>query len=158
MRLRCMSMSDVQAPTSLRSSQTAERDGAPLAVSGAWGDAAARAGNLPLTPGVAQMLRRSTDRDPRLPSAAARASAHLKRILVYSHDTFGLGNIKRMLEISKHLVATYSDVSVLIISGSPMVHAFRISPRIDYIKLPCLTRTLDVVYAVQLPGLDHNDI
>src|SRR5437660_4909578 len=157
MRLRCMSMSDVQVPTSLRSSQTAERDGAPLAVSGAWGDAAARAGDLPLTPGVAQMLRRSTDRDPRLPSAAARASAHPKRILVYSHDTFGLGNIKRMLEISKHLVAAYSNVSVLIISGSPVVHAFRIPPRIDYIKLPCLARTLDGAYDVKFVGLGYDD-
>src|SRR5207302_3778289 len=121
MRLRFMSMSDVHPPTSLRSSQTAERDAAPLAaplaVSGAWGDAAARAGDLPPTPGVAQMRRRSTDRDPRLPSAAASESARPKRILVYSHDTFGLGNIKRMLEISKHLVAAYGNASVLSISG-----------------------------------------
>src|SRR5207302_1586171 len=157
MRLRCMSMSDVHAPTSLRSSQTAERDGAPLAVSGAWGDAAARAGDLPLTPGVAQVLRRSTDRDLRVPSAAARESARPKRILVYSHDTFGLGNIKRMLEISKHLVAAYGNVSVLIISGSPMLHAFRIPPRIDYIKLPCLTRTLDGAYDVKFLGLGYDD-
>src|SRR5437016_12557716 len=103
------------------------------------------------------MLRRSTDRDPRLPSAAARASAHPKRILVYSHDTFGLGNIKRMLEISKHLVAAYSDVSVVIISGSQMVHAFRIPPRIDYIKLPCLARTLDGAYDVKFLGVGYDD-
>ena len=50
-------------------------------------------------------------------------SAEVKRILVYSHDTFGLGNIKRMLDISKRLVAAYTNVSVLIISGSPIVHA-----------------------------------
>jgi len=64
-----------------------------------------------------------TDRDPRVWPAEACASAGVKRILVYSHDTFGLGNIKRMLEISKHLVAAYTNVSVLIISGSPIVHA-----------------------------------
>src|SRR5256884_9868493 len=121
MRLRCMSMSDVQAPTSLRSSQTAERDAVPLAVSGAWGDAAARAGDLPLTPGVAQMRRRSTDRDPRLPSAAAHENAPLKRILVYSQHTLGAGNIKRMVGISQHLVAGYSQCSVVIISRSPAV-------------------------------------
>ncbi len=150
-------MSDVHTATGHRSSQTAERDAAPHVVSSAWGEAAARAGDLPLTPGVAQVLQTRTDRDPRLPSAETCQSAHLKRILVYSHDTFGLGNIKRMLEISKHLVATYSDVSVLIISGSPMVHAFRISPRIDYIKLPCLTRTLDGAYDVKFLGLDYDD-
>ncbi|TLZ29948.1 MAG: glycosyltransferase [Gammaproteobacteria bacterium] len=152
-----MHMSDVHTATSHRSGQTAERDGAPLAMSSVWGDAAARARDLPLTPGVAQVLQSRTDRDPRLSSAETCESAHLKRILVYSHDTFGLGNIKRMLEISKHLVATYSDVSVLIISGSPMVHAFRISPRIDYIKLPCLTRTLDGAYDVKFLGLDYDD-
>src|SRR5436305_13197650 len=149
-------MSDVH-PTSLRSSQSAERDAAPLAASGAWGDAAAPAGDLPLPPGGAQMRRRSTDRDPRLPSAAAHESAHPKRILVYSHDTFGLGNIKRMLEISKHLVAADGNASVLTISSSPMLHAFRIPPRIDYIKLPCLTRTLDGAYDVKFLGLRYDD-
>src|SRR2546429_4576075 len=111
MRLRCMSMSDVQAPTSLRSSQTAERDAVPLAVSGAWGDAAARAGVLPLTPGVAQMRRRSTDRDPRLPSAAAHATPRPKTILAYSHHTFRRGNINRNFGISKPPVAAHSHVS-----------------------------------------------
>src|SRR5437764_12542512 len=146
-------MSDIHTSTSHRSSQTAERDAAPHAMSSAWGDAAARARALPLTPGVAQVLQSRTDRDPRLSSAETCESAHLKRILVYSHDTFGLGNIKRMLEISKHLVATYSDVSVLIISVSPIVHAFRITPRVEYIKLLCLTRTHVGVLVVNLLGL-----
>src|SRR5438045_8668935 len=122
-------------------------------MSSAWGDGADCARDLPLPPGVAQVLQSRTDRDPRLSSAETSESARLKRILVYSHDTFGLGNIKRMLEISKHLVATYSDVSVLIISGSPIVHAFRIPPRVDYIKLPCLTRTLDGVSDLKFPRL-----
>jgi len=73
----------------------------------------------------------------------------MKRILVYSHDTFGLGNIRRMLEISRHLAATDADVSVLIVSGSPMLHAFRVPERIDYIKLPCLRRTLKGEYDVK---------
>src|SRR5438477_8487333 len=99
-----MRMSDVHTATSHRSGQTAERDGAPLAMSSVWGDAAARARDLPLTPGVAQVLQSRTDREPRLSSAETCESAHLKRILVYSHDTFGLGNIKRMLEISNILL------------------------------------------------------
>src|SRR2546423_2483736 len=150
-----MNMSDVHTSNSHRSSQSAERDAAAHAVSNGWVDGAGRAGDLPLTPGVAQVLQRRTDRDPHSPSAAGGESAHPKRILVYSHDTFGLGNIKRMLEISKHLVATYSDVSVLIISGSPMVHAFRIPARIDYIKLPCLNRTRDGAYEVKFLGLGY---
>ncbi len=64
----------------------------------------------------------------------------MKRILVYSHDTFGLGNIRRMLEVSRHLVQSSAEVSVLVLTGSPMLHAFRIPERIDYVKLPCLAR------------------
>ncbi len=63
------------------------------------------------------------------------------RLLVYSHDTFGLGNIKRMLAICTHLHNTIPDLSILIVSGSPMLHSFRVSPGIDYIKLPCLKRS-----------------
>ncbi|MCB1955973.1 MAG: hypothetical protein KDG55_09865 [Rhodocyclaceae bacterium] len=65
----------------------------------------------------------------------------MKRVLIYSHDTFGLGNIRRMLEIARHLVECDDDLSVLIITGSPMLHAFRIPARIDYVKLPCLSRS-----------------
>jgi predicted glycosyltransferase len=63
------------------------------------------------------------------------------RLMVYSHDTFGLGNIRRMLAICSHLLANISDLSILIVSGSPMLHSFRVHPGIDYIKLPCLKRT-----------------
>jgi len=63
------------------------------------------------------------------------------RLLVYSHDTFGLGNIRRMLAICDHLCGAIPDVSILIVSGSPMLHSFRSAEGIDYIKLPCLRRT-----------------
>lgn len=63
------------------------------------------------------------------------------RLLVYSHDTFGLGNIRRMLAICAHLQASIPDLSTLIVSGSPMLQSFRILPGIDYIKLPCLKRS-----------------
>ena len=63
------------------------------------------------------------------------------KLLVYSHDTFGLGNIRRMLAICAHLRSTVPDLSVLIISGSPMLQSFRVQEGIDYIKLPCLKRS-----------------
>jgi predicted glycosyltransferase len=62
------------------------------------------------------------------------------RLMVYSHDTFGLGNIRRMLAICHHLHATLEDLSILIVSGSPMLQSFRVAKGIDYIKLPCLKR------------------
>lgn len=62
------------------------------------------------------------------------------RLMVYSHDSFGLGNIRRMLAICQRLLATIPELSILIVSGSPMIHSFRLPPRLDYIKLPCLGR------------------
>lgn len=73
----------------------------------------------------------------------------MPRIVIYSHDTFGLGNIRRMLEVARHLVESSPEVSVLVITGSPMLHAFRIPPRIDYVKLPCLARNVDGRYAAR---------
>lgn len=73
----------------------------------------------------------------------------MKRVLIYSHDTFGLGNIRRMLEIARHLVHSDPALSVLIITGSPMLHAFRIPDRIDYVKLPCLSRNTSGRYGAR---------
>jgi predicted glycosyltransferase len=62
------------------------------------------------------------------------------RLMVYSHDGFGLGNIRRMLAICTHLQQSISNLSILILSGSPMLHSFRLPKGLDYIKLPCLNR------------------
>ncbi len=77
----------------------------------------------------------------------------MKRVLIYSHDTFGLGNIRRMLEVARHLVQTSPEVSVLVITGSPMLHAFRMPPRVDYVKLPCLSRNVEGRYGARFLDL-----
>ena len=64
----------------------------------------------------------------------------MKKILIYSHDTYGLGNIRRMLAIAETIKREYSDASILLLSGSPMIHAFRLEEGMDYVKLPCLSR------------------
>lgn len=80
------------------------------------------------------------------------------RLMVYSHDTFGLGNIRRMLAICKHMHASIPDLSILIVSGSPMLHSFRVEPGIDYIKLPCLKRTELGELGVRFLDLDLSEI
>ncbi|WDT77997.1 MAG: glycosyltransferase (plasmid) [Candidatus Manganitrophus sp.] len=81
----------------------------------------------------------------------------MKKLMVYSHDTFGLGNIRRMLSICKYLIDVIPDLSILIVSGSPMVHTFRIPQRLDYIKLPCLRRTEREGYSVKYLGTDMSE-
>jgi predicted glycosyltransferase len=78
----------------------------------------------------------------------------MKRILVYSHDTFGLGNIRRIMSICEHLTQTSPELNILVLSGSPMLHSFRIPPRTDYIKLPCLSRTDKGRYGVKYLATD----
>src|SRR4029077_17679488 len=72
--------------------------------------------------------------------APLTAAAHTPRILFYSHDTFGLGNIRRTLLLSGMLAEEYPLGSLLLVTGSPVIQAFRIPLGLDYIKLPCLDR------------------
>jgi predicted glycosyltransferase len=78
----------------------------------------------------------------------------MKKILVYSHDTYGLGNLRRMLSICQSLSRTIPDLSILLLSGSPMVQSFRLADGLDYIKLPCLTRVEREGYAVKFLRMD----
>lgn len=74
-------------------------------------------------------------------SAAIRpVRAPAPKLLLYSHDTFGLGNIRRTLLLAELLSEQYDSASILIVTGSPMIHAFRLPEGIDYVKLPCLDR------------------
>jgi predicted glycosyltransferase len=79
------------------------------------------------------------------------------RLLVYSHDTFGLGNIRRMLAICEHLLDAIPNLSILLLSGSPMLQGFRIPKNLDYIKLPCLNRGTTGKISAKYLGMDADE-
>ena len=60
--------------------------------------------------------------------------------MVYSHDTYGLGNLRRMLTICRYLLEEIPKLSILLVCSSPVVHSFRMPKGLDYIKLPCIAR------------------
>ncbi len=60
----------------------------------------------------------------------------LSRVLIYSHDSFGLGHIRRCRAIAQSLVSHRDDLSVLILSGSPVIGSFDFSGRIDFVRIP----------------------
>ncbi len=68
------------------------------------------------------------------------------RVLIYSHDTFGLGHLRRCLKISKGLKSQFPDLSLLLVTGSPQVHRYSLPQGIDYIKLPAVRKTADDQY------------
>ncbi len=62
------------------------------------------------------------------------------RILLYSHDTFGLGHLRRTLSVAEQLHRDLPGVHQLILTGSMVAGAFGLPPRLDLIKLPALSK------------------
>jgi len=58
------------------------------------------------------------------------------RVLIYSHDTFGLGHLRRCRTIAHALVERYKQLSVLILSGSPIIGSFDFRTRVDFVRVP----------------------
>jgi predicted glycosyltransferase len=65
-----------------------------------------------------------------------RAQRKDGRILIYSHDTFGLGHLRRCRTIAHALVERYKQLSVLILSGSPIIGSFDFRSRVDFVRVP----------------------
>ncbi len=75
------------------------------------------------------------------------------RMVIYSHDTFGLGHLKRSLNIARDLVARSPGLSILLVTGSPAAHRFQLPPGVDYVKLPAVRKAGDEDYAARSLGL-----
>ena len=58
------------------------------------------------------------------------------RVLIYSHDSFGLGHLRRCRALAHALVARRPDLSVLILSGSPIIGSFDFRVRVDFVRVP----------------------
>src|SRR6266850_2445145 len=58
------------------------------------------------------------------------------RVLIYSHDTFGLGHLRRCRAIAHALVERNKETSVLILTGSPIIGSFDFRARVDFVRIP----------------------
>ncbi|MGF1631945.1 MAG: glycosyltransferase family protein [Kiloniellaceae bacterium] len=65
-----------------------------------------------------------------------RNSRKGKRVLIYSHDSFGLGHLRRCREIAHTLADAHKSLSVLILSGSPIIGSFDFRARVDFVRVP----------------------
>lgn len=74
------------------------------------------------------------------------------RVMLYSHDSLGLGHIQRCLKISKSLRSRYPELSILLVTGSVQIHRFQIPAAVDYIKLPAVRKVARERYAPRFPG------
>jgi predicted glycosyltransferase len=55
-------------------------------------------------------------------------------ILMYSHDTYGLGHIRRTMAIANHL--RDANTNVLILTGSPIAGRFQFPHHVDFVRIP----------------------
>lgn len=65
---------------------------------------------------------------------------------MYSHDTFGLGHLRRCRAIAHAIVEQYKGVSILIISGSQIAGAFDFKARVDFVKIPSVIKLYNGEY------------
>ncbi len=63
---------------------------------------------------------------------------------MYSHDTYGLGHIRRCLAIAKSL--SKLPANVLIMTGSPLVGRFKLPKRIDFVRIPGMIKVTNEQY------------
>lgn len=76
------------------------------------------------------------------------------RAILYSHDTFGLGHLRRSRTIAQALVGADDDLSALIMTGSPIAGRFDFPDRVDHVRLPGVVKMPDGTYASHNLGVD----
>lgn len=62
------------------------------------------------------------------------------RVLMYSHNGFGLGHLKRTTNIAARFVREVPTSSVLMLVGSPAGVSFSLPPGVDFIKVPSIIK------------------
>jgi predicted glycosyltransferase len=69
------------------------------------------------------------------------------RTLLYSHDTFGLGHLRRSRTLATALTRGEPDRSALIVTGSPIAGRFDFAERVDHVRLPGVVKQPDGNYS-----------
>ena len=63
---------------------------------------------------------------------------------MYSHDSYGLGHIRRTMAIATHLLAP--RINILILTGSPIAGRFSFPEQIDFVRIPGMIKKTNEEY------------
>jgi predicted glycosyltransferase len=80
------------------------------------------------------------------------------RIALYSHDTVGLGHMRRNLAIAEALVSCKPRPVILMITGSREIGVFSLPAGVDSLALPALYKELDGSYRSRCLDVDLGEI
>jgi predicted glycosyltransferase len=64
--------------------------------------------------------------------------------MMYSHDTYGLGHIRRTMAIAAHLLGP--RINILILTGSPIAGRFSFPEQIDFVRIPGMIKKTNDEY------------
>lgn len=79
------------------------------------------------------------------------------RILIYSHDTFGLDRLRRCLAVANALVGHFKGLFVLILSGAQVPTGLGLRARVDFVKIPSVIKLYDGQYTSMEEHIDLRD-
>ena len=65
------------------------------------------------------------------------------RVMLYSHDSVGLGHLRRNLAIAGSITQSFSEASAMIVTGSPCATQFELPASTDLIKIPSISKDSD---------------
>ncbi|MCA9170732.1 MAG: hypothetical protein KDB23_23800 [Planctomycetales bacterium] len=77
-----------------------------------------------------------------LQSTARNSHPRSTRVALYSHDTMGLGHMRRNLLLAKSLTAANDDTTVLMLAGAKEASAFAMPRGVDCMTLPAISKDL----------------
>ena len=80
------------------------------------------------------------------------------KILIYSHDSFGLGHLRRCQTIANSLIDQFEDLSIMILSGSPIIGSFDFRNRVDFVRIPGVIKQRNGEYTSLSLSIDINEI
>jgi len=80
------------------------------------------------------------------------------RLLIYSQDGFGLGHLRRNLNVAYRVWRSRPEVSVLVVADSPAAPFFVLPPRCDFVKIPTLVKVDSGVWRSDRLSLGHKEI
>ena len=68
------------------------------------------------------------------------AGGTASRLLIYSQDGFGLGHLRRNINIAYQIRTWSPSTSILIVADSPAAPFFTLPPQCDFVKIPTLVK------------------
>lgn len=88
------------------------------------------------------------------PATHAQSGQRPRRVVLYSHDTFGLGHLRRSRALASALTQSGTAGSAIILTGSPVAGRFTFPRAVDHVRLPGVKKLADGTYVSQNSGMD----